>query len=41
MPGKALDKGAAGPEMTALSLEIEDLAGRPLRFSVSQCEQAG
>ncbi len=42
MPEKALDKGAAGLEMTALlSLEIEDLAERPLRFSVGQCEQAG
>jgi hypothetical protein len=42
MPRKALDKGAAGLEMTALlSLEIEDSAERPLRFSVGQFEQAG
>jgi hypothetical protein len=42
MPGKAIDKGAAGLEMTALlSLEMEDYAERPLGFSVGQCEQAG
>lgn len=42
MPGKAIDKGAAGLEMTALlSLEMEDYAERPLGFGVGQCEQAG
>jgi len=41
MPRKACE-GAAGLEMTALlSLEMEDFAGRPLRFSVGQCEPAG
>jgi hypothetical protein len=41
MPGKALDKGAAGLEMTALlSLEMEGFAERPL-VQRGPCEQAG
>lgn len=42
MPGNALDKGAAGLEMTALlSLEKEDCAERPLRFSGGYASRPG